>query len=171
MFALFSKKYHYVGPEENLALIKEDNRGEQIKNHQQLLSWLTQRDQHDDVIIATFVINKRGKLILSDRETEHVFCAQGQDVLSAGEMMFFLEKNKISLDEVTNQSTGYCPEAKSWNVVAKALKKLDISVPKGFTTTFEFRRCQQCDNINLVKDDWYVCAFCDEDLSRKWNIA
>lgn len=173
MFKLFAKKYLYVGPEDTLSLVSPDNKGLTVKTLQPLLQWVQQQQNElrEDEIIATFIIDKRGRLVVSDRESEHVFCAGGQAVLSAGEMTFTVEKGNLHLLAVSNQSTGYCPQARSWKYVAKALKKLGLNAPKGFTTIFEFRRCHECSNVNLIKDDWYVCAFCDEELSRKWNIA
>jgi hypothetical protein len=25
--------------------------------------------------------------------------------------------------------------------------------------------------VNLVKDGWFVCVFCDADLPAEWNVA
>jgi hypothetical protein len=72
---------------------------------------------------------------------------------------------------VSNQSTGYCPDPDCWPAVAAALRSAGVAAPVGFTRRFVFRRCFTCGQINLIKDDWYVCAACDADLPRAWNFA
>jgi hypothetical protein len=58
---------------------------------------------------ATFIIATEEQLWVADRRSEHVACANGLDVLAAGEIIFERSGNRIHADEVTNQSTGYCP--------------------------------------------------------------
>ena len=55
---------------------------------------------------------------LADRHSEHVACAGGGPVLSAGEMFFLLEDSRAAVVEVSNQSTGYWPETSSLTAVA-----------------------------------------------------
>jgi hypothetical protein len=33
------------------------------------------------------------------------------------------------------------------------------------------RRCDVCATLNVVKEDWLVCAACDADLPVAWNLA
>lgn len=76
----------------------------------------------------------------------------------AGEIVL----DEHSVTSVTNQSTGYCPDPSCWPAVAAALAPLDLH-PAGWTLAFILRRCA-CGQVNLVKDDWYVCALCGRDL-------
>jgi hypothetical protein len=160
------KQYNYVGPDDLLALVCPETCGTLIMSPQDILNWASQHNE----VIATFVIHKEGHLCLADRHTEHVACAGGNAVLSAGEMTFFLTGSQIEVTYVTNQSTGYCPEPTSWPAVAKALDKLGISHPNQFSYEFIFRRCMRCQTINIIKDEWYVCAVCGSELSRFWNF-
>ncbi|WP_291726258.1 hypothetical protein [Bernardetia sp.] len=97
-------------------------------------------------------------------------CAGGKKVLSAGEISFMIDKNDISISEISNQSTGYCPKSESWIEVNKVLQKIGIDYPDYFTTAFEFRLCTSCGSINLVKDDFFVCQVCGTELDKEWNF-
>jgi len=65
------------------------------------------------LLIVTFVIDQSGTLLVADRQSEHVACAGRQPVLSAGEMTFLVSGKVVEMAEVSNQSTGYCPEPES----------------------------------------------------------
>jgi hypothetical protein len=121
----------------------------------------------------TYVVNRSGTLIVAPRRSEHVACAGGEDVLGAGELTAIrLQKSaRISVVEISNQSTGYCPEPESWPAVAAALDVAKLSHPGRFTFEAIFRRCPRCGARNLVKEEWFVCAECDADLPRAWNFA
>jgi hypothetical protein len=43
--------------------------------------------------------------------------------------------------------------------------------PPAFTHAVVFRRCPRCGERNLVKEDWFVCVFCDAELPAEWNVA
>lgn len=170
---MFAKSYAYVGPEELNELVHESDDVRTVKCREDVQQWIKETGQaigNDNEVIATFVVRKDKRLYISDRHAEHIVCAKGQPVLSAGEITFKVDK-AIGVSAITNQSTGYCPEPQSWKYVAKALKKAKLEYGKGFTIEFIFRKCSKCDSINIVKDDWYVCAVCDEDLDKKWNFA
>ena len=53
--------------------------------------------------IATFVVNQDGTLMLADRSSEHVACAGGAPVCSAGEMTFLLDDTNIGVVLRTNE--------------------------------------------------------------------
>ena len=89
--------------------------------------------------VATFVIDADGRRWIADRHSEHVQCARGGDVLSAGEMTFSLKGGAVAVVGVSNQSTGYRPEPESWPAVAAALDQAGLAHPGGFTAPFEFR--------------------------------
>jgi hypothetical protein len=111
-----------------------------------------------------------GTLRLAARRTEHVACAQGAPVLAAGEIRFTRAELLPQVLEITNQSTGYCPEPESWPAVAAALGAIGLAAPDGYTRKFVFRRCPQCGQLNIVKDDWFYCGACDAALPSTWNI-
>ncbi len=121
-------------------------------------------------ITVTFIVNARGELWIADRRSEHIACAAGEAVKSAGEMTFGLDGNRVEVVATSNQSTGFCPPPETWLVVGAALDAAGLSHPDEFTARFEFRRCDSCGAINLVKDDWFVCALCDAELAREWNF-
>ena len=162
--------YHYIGPEEIRREAEGQAEGAVIGTASELRRWLASAP---DALVegATFVIDRVGRLRLASRRSEHVACAGGESVLAAGEAHFVLSGERVKVVSISNQSTGYCPEPECWPAVATALLAIGVAPPNGFTQTFVFRRCQQCEQINLVKDDWFVCANCDEALPRSWNFS
>jgi hypothetical protein len=120
---------------------------------------------------ATFIVDIAEQLWIADRHSEHVACANGQDVLAAGEMIFERNATQILVSDVTNQSTGYCPEPGCWEVIARVLDLLEISRPECLTVAFEFRRCNQCGTTNLIKENIFECAVCTSPLSQVWNYV
>ncbi|HJZ90227.1 MAG TPA: hypothetical protein VKE40_05100 [Gemmataceae bacterium] len=97
-------------------------------------------------------------------------CAGGGEVQSAGEMFWWIDTGGVVLAEVTNQSTGYCPEPESWPVVAAALDRAQIPHPGALTCAFIFRRCERCGQRNVVKEGSFVCAACGWGLPLYWNF-
>ena len=77
----------------------------------------------------------------------------------------------MAVTEITNQSTGFCPEPESWAAVSAALDNAGIEHPDGFTTGVIFRRCTRCGERNIVKDSWYYCGICDAKLADDWNFS
>lgn len=118
----------------------------------------------------TFVVGTDGLLRLADRHSEHIACARGDEVLSAGEITIVRDRDRMRVSEISNQSTGYCPEPESYVAVARALDTLGVMHPGKFTFAAIFRRCPKCGERNLVKDDWYVCGMCETELPRDWNF-
>jgi hypothetical protein len=121
-------------------------------------------------IIQTFVVTEDGSLCVADRRSEHVACAGGAPVLAAGEITFHRVGSSVEAEEVTNQSTGYCPEPESWKAMAAALAQAGIRGPDRYTTEFVFRRCEHCGQINLVKEEIFECAVCECALPSGWNF-
>lgn len=120
---------------------------------------------------VTFVIAPDERLRIADRRSEHVTCAGNGEVLSAGEMTFGWGAEACIVENVTNQSTGYCPDAESWTAVDCALKKLAVWHPTNFEPIFEFRRCPHCQQTNIIKDGWFVCSMCGAGLPMWWNYS
>ncbi|RKH95581.1 hypothetical protein D7Y15_41915 [Corallococcus sp. AB030] len=108
---------------------------------------------------------------LAPRRSEHVACAGGEEVLAAGEIRFHRGLAGPSVTDVSNQSTGYCPDTTCWTAVEWAFAKAGLNPSAGFTHEAVFRRCTQCGEINLVKEAWCVCVFCEADLPATWNVS
>lgn len=72
--------------------------------------------------------------------------------------------------DVTNQSTGYCPDPDSWSAVSRALDRARVPHPGDFTDKVVFRRCPACAERNIVRDDDFTCALCNSALPTHWNI-
>lgn len=75
------------------------------------------------------------------------------------------------VSEVSNHSTGYCPDPDSWDAVGGALDRAGLGHPGTFTGPVVFRRCPRCHERNLVKDDDFACAVCGAELPRIWNLG
>ena len=121
------------------------------------------------MLIVTFVVDESGTLRVADRHGEHVACAGGQPVLSAGETTFNLSDPAVRLLEVSNQSTGYCPEPESWPVVGAVLAAAGLDAPPGFTFACVFRRCVGCGMRNLAKGGVFECGVCARELPAAYN--
>ncbi|MGI4787763.1 MAG: hypothetical protein ACRYFS_02820 [Janthinobacterium lividum] len=122
-------------------------------------------------VVLTYIVDTDGQLWVADRHSEHIACARGKSVLSAGEMTIEIDHKKVIVIDVTNQSTGYCPEPESWPVVDLVLNKAGIEHPNNFTRAFIFRLCDNCGQINVVKEYDFTCAVCGNELNQKWNFA
>ncbi|MGW0435343.1 hypothetical protein ACWDV4_22735 [Micromonospora sp. NPDC003197] len=164
-------RYRYVGPADVLAAALPAGEGRLIRCPSEFNDWAGSVGIRDLAEPFTFVIDGDGVLRLAPRRSEHVACAGGRDVLSAGEITFVAQPGGWAVSEVTNQSTGYCPDIQSWPAVAAALDRAGLRRrPRAFTAAFIFRRCPRCQENNVVKEDDFVCTFCDSDLPRQWNV-
>lgn len=165
------RQYQYVGPKEIRETAKSQPTGTRITSVDDLAQWLaassTERSAQQ-CWVATFTIGLDGCLCLAPRRSEHIACAAGGNVLSAGEITI---DDDMAVTEITNQSTGYCPEPESWNAVSDALDGAGLEHPGRFTTEVIFRRCLHCNERNLVKDSWYYCGICDARLPARWNFS
>lgn len=168
-----SRLYHYQGPQSIAQAVAGHPKGSPIRSVSDLEQWIEHTHQQVKrwgVIAATFVITQDGILCLADRHSEHVACAGGRAVRSAGEL--FLTRSQVGwkVSEVSNQSTGYCPEPASWAAVATALDQIPLPHPGAFTHVVLFRRCPVCRQLNLIKEEVFVCSLCDSELPREWNL-
>ena len=166
------KLYNYIGSPENLALIGYQQRRIKVTSLDAVRAWIAETGQEleHNILTVTFIVDATGKLWISDRRSEHVVCAAGGPVCSAGELAFEILDKFISLSSVTNLSTGFCPEPNSWPTVAKELVRIGLQVPNGFGPGFDFRRCAVCGTTNTVKEGWFFCAQCDSELDQEWNF-
>jgi hypothetical protein len=162
------RAYRYVGPDEVRRSVEGAEPGRAVYSAYDVHDWVARSDEpvdQDGSLAATFVVTPDGVLRLAPRRTEHVACAAGGEVLTAGEL-FLLDGAVV---EATNQSTGYCPEPESWDALENALKRLGVPHPDSFTSAFVFRRCEECRALNVVKEAWFVCDVCGSDLPLVWN--
>lgn len=167
-----ARLYKYVGPDDVRLSVANCPTGFHIKSVNDLKNWINQtiqKQSRSGVIPTTFVVAKEGYLRLAERHCEHIACAGGEEVLAAGEMFFACNHKIIEVVEVSNQSTGYCPEPESWFQVAKALEQIPLPHPSHFTAEFIFRRCPVCRQLNIVKNNLFLCAVCNTNLPIVWN--
>lgn len=163
-----SRLYAYVGPADKLAQ-REFNR-QPIESPGEIEAWLALHAPRREPAAVTYIVDEAGVLWIADRHAEHVACAGGRPVLAAGEL-FFERTPILRVTEASNQSTGYCPEASSWKPLAAALDRLGLGHPGHFTLACTFRRCPECGQRNLVKDNNFECSVCAGPLPTHWNFA
>jgi hypothetical protein len=166
------RQYRYVGPAEIADRVVGGRGGIAVDSIEKLETVLhSMNSPHNGAnLTVTFVIDLFCVLRVADRRSEHVICAEGRSVLSAGEMTFACDGKPIIVERVTNQSTGYCPEPESWTVVAAALDRLPLVHPDWFDPACVFRKCPSCSQTNIIKDEWYVCEVCQSPLPKQWNF-
>jgi hypothetical protein len=167
------REYVYIGRKELKRLLQQPLQRKCIAQSDDVLAWIKESKQvlqSDKTVIATFIIDADQKLWIADRHSEHVVCAAGHSVLSAGEITFHVDLGTVEVVEISNQSTGYCPEPESWWAVSAALSQLNMPHPSDFTAAYLFRRCDACKNINIIKDGWFECEVCQAPLNQQWNF-
>nr|WP_222109895.1 TFIIB-type zinc ribbon-containing protein [Streptomyces cupreus] len=144
--------------------------GCRIGSASDFVAWVGERSAVELDEPFTFVVDADGVLLLAPRRSEHVACAGGGPVLSAGEISFTCEEGRWVVGDVSNQSTGYCPDLSSWAAVAQALDRAGLGHPAGFTHEVVFRRCPDCGERSIVREGDFVCVFCGCDLPVEWNV-
>ncbi|MEU8777081.1 hypothetical protein [Streptomyces sp. NPDC048606] len=165
------RSYRYVGPGALFGLVRPGRVGRSIRSAADLREWASVLGAAEAVEPFTYVVDAAGVLRCAPRRSEHVVCAGGAAVLAAGEMSLREEAGRWVVEEVSNQSTGYCPDVDSWPAVADALGAAAIEHPPGFTHAVVFRRCPACGELNIVREEYFVCVFCDGALPEVWNVA
>ncbi|MFE1957685.1 hypothetical protein [Streptomyces sp. NPDC059479] len=159
-----------MGPVDLKAAIRPGSDGFQVCSAADLDGWIAERSAAELAEPFTFVVDTNGVLRLAPRRSEHVVCAGGGLVLSAGEIGFIREAGRWVVGDVSNHSTGYCPDVSSWSAVAQALDRVRLGRPSSFTHGVVFRRCPDCQERNIVREDDFVCVFCGSDLPEVWNV-
>lgn len=158
--------YRYIGPARLLAQVVHGGAAP-LTSPAALAAWLAAHpdDRREPL---TFVVDADGWLRLAPRRSEHVACAGGQPVLAAGELQ--LERGP-RVAWASNQSTGYAPEPSSFAALAEAVRRVGMEVPDGYQPCFDFRRCEGCSQLNLIKDGDWDCAACGGRLPEGWNLG
>lgn len=111
------RQYHYVGLPSVKSLFQQSSHRKCVRHAEDVVHWINEVSEpasEDGTFTVTFIVDTEQQLWINERRSEHFVCAAGHDVLSAGEMTFAIEKKQVEVVEVTNQSTGYCPEPESW---------------------------------------------------------
>jgi hypothetical protein len=160
---------HNVGPAEHLDLLAVVDAVD-VTSVEALSRWLAGQDVDDRAAPFTYVITTDGILRIAPRRSEHVACAGGQDVLGACEIQFDHDASGWIVTDISNQSTGYCPDLDSWTAVAAALDRAGLRHPDGFTQPIVFRACRTCQAVNIVREDDFTCAVCGCTLPSTWNL-
>jgi hypothetical protein len=111
-----AKLYKYVGSDEIRQKVAGFPVGIQIKSIREPEGWIDKTRQKPNawgLIVVTFVVDKEGYLRVAARHSEHIACSDGKSVLSAGEIFFAYSDRGLEVAEVSNQSTGFCPESQN----------------------------------------------------------
>jgi hypothetical protein len=166
-----SRVHGYVGPPELRSTVRPDSEGRVIRSAADLDAWLSGRGAAEASEPFTFVVALDGLLRLAPRRSEHVACAGGADVTAAGEMGFARGAGRWAVDEVTNHSTGYCPDLDSWRAVVPPPPRAGVEHPGRFTHEVVFRRCEECGERSIVREADFVCVFCGSELPVEWNAG
>lgn len=162
---MLSRLYRYVGPPDIARDLRDAPPGHEVSSADALRAALASLAPNArEPVTCTFVVDELGVLRIADRSSEHVACAGFRPVMAAGELTFDDEGEVV---DASNQSTGFCPEPSSWDALARALG--DIPHPHGWTAAFEFRRCSDCGERAIVKDEVYECV-CGGELPRAWTF-
>ncbi len=156
--------FHYVGPAHILERVQDEPPGRIIDSAPALAEWLAA-----DEVEATWTVGRDGWLRLAPLRSEHVACAGQEPVLAAGMIRFIREDGVWEVEEITNQSTGYCPPPDCFEAVAAALDRIGVPRPAEWSCAFDFRRCTACGNLHIVKDGVFLCA-CGAPLDPCWNL-
>ena len=170
------RTYPYTGPADLADGTGPGGRGCAVASAADFEAWAAGRAPGEWDEPFTYVVGTDGLLRLAPRRSEHVACAGGASVLAAGEMAFGRTGSgggRWAVTEVSNLSTGYCPDLYSWQAVGEALDRAGFERrdrPDDFTHPIVFRRCVSCRERNVVRDDFFVCAVCGADLPAVWNV-
>jgi hypothetical protein len=167
------KSYHYVGPDRIIESADFTTPRHVVVDADGLLSWLWDQQMiqgRHELVTLTYVVLTTGNLCVADRRSEHVVCARKERVLTAGELTLECASDRITVVGATNYSTGYCPEVESWPALQTALEKAGLGRLTEWTQAMEFRRCDTCGMIALIKDEVYECFNCQAELPERWNF-
>ncbi|MGW7285630.1 hypothetical protein ACWGH4_09055 [Streptomyces sp. NPDC054847] len=158
------RRFGYVGPRAIWHAAEDAPEGQVIRSSDDFREWAEAREPAEWAEPFTYVVDEEGFLRLAARRGEHVACAGRAAVRAAGEVAFGRDGDGWEVVQVSNQSTGYCPDPDCWPSVAAALDRAGIPRPARFTQEIVFRCCAGCTEFNIVREDHFVCVFCGEDL-------
>ncbi|MEU3510640.1 hypothetical protein ABZ733_22610 [Streptomyces longwoodensis] len=163
------RSHRYVGPVDLLHAVRPGSGGRSIGSAAAFAGWIAEQAAAELSEPFPLVVGTDGVLRPAPRRSEHVMCAGGETMLSAGEIGFVREAGHW-VAEVSNHSTGYCPDESSWPAVARALDDIGLRRPPGFTHPVVFRRCPRCQEHAIVREGHFVCVFCGAESPDTWNV-
>lgn len=169
-----SRLYPYVGSAAIRDAVDPASPRHEVKSSAGVHAWLLSQGEvwpEKREIVFTYVVLPPASLFIADRRSEHVACARGGEVLAAGEITLCRSGGDLEVVECSNLSTGYCPESSSYEALDRALTAAGFDEIESYTYPFEFRRCNGCGGIQVIKDDVYECSSCDRILPEKWNVS
>ena len=158
--------FQYVGPRRLYSLASQTPKGKLLSGFNALREWIRKTNEPEE-IWATYVVSLDCNVLIAERQYEHVTCAGRQDVLGAGEVLLSAD---AEIMEISNYSTGYCPDVTSIHATQRAFARCCSTQFSGFSYAAEFRKCSDCGARNVVRDSWFFCAVCDSPLNSRWNF-
>lgn len=127
-------QYRFIGSRDMLERAREGKTfrwcGDEIVNYGKSLEMI------DDTYPHTYVILPDGKFYLGDRRTEHVNVARGENVLAAGEVVFWRNYRGLQVRYINNRSNGYYPGSESEKHLEDSLKEIVDEPLTKFTEVF-----------------------------------
>ena len=170
-----SRTYGYVGPAEIADAVRGQPAGWAVRSVEDVRAWLASqvapaRGEVASSVICTYTVDADGVLHVADRHSEHVACAGFAPVRAAGELGLEVSARDVEVTYLSNQSTGFCPDVGCLGAVQAALRAAGLEPPEAWSAAFTFRRCTGCGMRNVVKEDWFVCGMCGEELPADWNF-
>lgn len=103
--------------------------GGRISTAARFSDWIGERSAAEPAEPFTFVFGMDGVLRPAPWRSEHVACAGGARMLSAGEIGFVRGAGRRVVSKGSNHSTGYCHDTVSWPEVARALGDVGLEHP------------------------------------------
>ena len=94
------KLYRYIGTKDIAEHALKAPRGTPILSRHDVVAWAKasrQTPDTDGCVTATFIVDESGVLRIADRHSEHVACAGGGLVFSAGEITFALNAESVEI--------------------------------------------------------------------------
>ncbi|MFJ4675039.1 hypothetical protein [Kitasatospora sp. NPDC088783] len=162
--------YRHVGPPVIRAAARDAPPGTPVASAAQLSDRLGRQPAPAGPFTCT--VGTDGVLRPADRRSEHVACAGGGAVPGAGEVEFARAADGgHRAVEMSNPSTGYCPDTACRPAVAAALERAGVRHPGGFTYAAVFRRCPECGETSLAREGFFVCVFCESEPPARWNAG
>ena len=105
--------YPYIGPRRIADRVASSPPGTPVHSPVDFARWANatgRTAEADGGVTVTYVVDGEGVLRIADRRSEHIACAGGRPVRSAGEMTLAAKGEHVAVLSVSNQSTGFCPE-------------------------------------------------------------
>jgi len=126
--------YSYLGKEEDKKEAKKYSGTELTKdNLGELEKYLLETDiEHPQ----TYIIDISNRLKLGFEIEEHIQVASGEKVLSAGEIVFSFEEERLKVETINNRSNSFFPHESTIERVTQELENLGFDLKKTQTQAF-----------------------------------